>query len=118
MSEPREEWALATRYLGRRVLVFDTLDSTNNRASQLATDPTPDGVAILAHVQTAGRGQHGRTWTAPPRASVLLSLLLFPPPALRRPVLLTAWAAVSVCAAVREVTGLQARIKWPNDVYL
>jgi BirA family biotin operon repressor/biotin-[acetyl-CoA-carboxylase] ligase len=48
----------------------------------------------------------------------LLSLLLFPPPALRRPALLTAWAAVSVCETIRRATGLQARIKWPNDVLL
>lgn len=114
--KPREEWRLDHQRLGRRVLVFDCLDSTNNLAAQLADDIGNDGVAILADAQTAGRGQHGRTWTAGPRDSVLLSLLLFPPPALRRPAILTAWAAVSVCGAVRELTGAQARIKWPNDV--
>lgn len=45
-------------------------------------------------------------------------MLLFPPPELRRPVVLTAWAAVAVCETIREVTSLQARIKWPNDVFL
>ena len=49
---------------------------------------------------------------------MLLSVLLFPPPALRRPAVLTAWAAVAVCETVRRLTGLQARIKWPNDVLL
>jgi BirA family transcriptional regulator, biotin operon repressor / biotin---[acetyl-CoA-carboxylase] ligase len=44
--------------------------------------------------------------------------VLFPPPALRRPAILTAWAAVSVCETVRELTGLEATIKWPNDVFL
>jgi BirA family transcriptional regulator, biotin operon repressor / biotin---[acetyl-CoA-carboxylase] ligase len=47
-----------------------------------------------------------------------LSLLLFPPDALRRPPVLTAWAAVSVCATIRQLTGVQAQIKWPNDVLL
>jgi BirA family biotin operon repressor/biotin-[acetyl-CoA-carboxylase] ligase len=47
-----------------------------------------------------------------------MSVLLFPPPALRRPALLTAWAAVSVCETIRQATGLQAKIKWPNDVLL
>ena len=49
---------------------------------------------------------------------MLLSVLLVPPPALRRPAILTAWAAVSVCETIRELTGLQARIKWPNDVLI
>src|SRR5207249_2250573 len=48
--------------------------------------------------------------------SVLLSVLLFPPPALRRPALLTAWATVSVCETILKLANLQAKIKWPNDV--
>jgi BirA family transcriptional regulator, biotin operon repressor / biotin---[acetyl-CoA-carboxylase] ligase len=113
---PREEWHLPTRRLGRRVLVFDRLDSTNTYAASLAADPANNGLVVLTREQTAGRGQHGRTWTSPTGAGVLLSVLLFPPPALRRPALLTAWAAVSVCETILRVAGLQARIKWPNDV--
>jgi BirA family biotin operon repressor/biotin-[acetyl-CoA-carboxylase] ligase len=52
----------------------------------------------------------------PPRSSVLLSVLLFPPGEVCRPVVLTSWAAVAVCELVRRVTGIQPRIKWPNDV--
>jgi BirA family transcriptional regulator, biotin operon repressor / biotin---[acetyl-CoA-carboxylase] ligase len=116
MTAPREEWQLDTRRLGRRVLIFDRLDSTNTLAARLAAEGATEGIAILADEQTAGRGQHGRTWQAGPGDGVLLSLLLFPPPALRRPAVLTAWAAVGVCGVVREVTGVPARIKWPNDV--
>lgn len=115
---PREEWRLDTEHVGRRVLVFDTLDSTSNRAAALAEDPDNGGVVVLADEQTAGRGQHGRTWECPGSQGVLMSLLLFPPTALRRPALLTAWAAVSVCATVLRATGLQAKIKWPNDVLI
>jgi BirA family biotin operon repressor/biotin-[acetyl-CoA-carboxylase] ligase len=116
--QPREEWNLPTRHLGRRVLVFDELDSTSTRAAQLAHEPDADGLVILADRQTAGRGQHGRTWQCPPRSGVLMSLLLFPPPPLRRPAVLTAWAAVSVAEVVLQLTGQQARIKWPNDVLI
>ncbi len=115
---PREIWTLDTRRLGRRVLVFDRLDSTSNVAAGLAESPDNDGVAVLADEQTSGRGQHGRTWTCPAGSSVLLSVLLFPPPELRRPAVLTAWAAVSVCETIAELTGLEARIKWPNDVLI
>ncbi len=118
MIQPRHEWSLDTRRLGRRVLVFDRLDSTNNLTLQLADDPANDGLAILADEQTAGRGQHGRTWLAAPGQSVLLSLLVFPPPQLCRPAVLTAWATVAVCAAIREIIGRPTRIKWPNDVLL
>jgi BirA family biotin operon repressor/biotin-[acetyl-CoA-carboxylase] ligase len=135
MTVPREHWSLETRRLGRRVLVFDCLDSTNNHAALLAGDPANEGIAVLADEQSAGRGQHGRTWLAapgdsvqrpprghggapPPGDSVLLSVLVTPPPELCRPVVLTAWAAVAVCATVRQTVGWQARIKWPNDVFL
>jgi BirA family biotin operon repressor/biotin-[acetyl-CoA-carboxylase] ligase len=118
MTQPREQWSLDTCRLGRRVLVFDRLDSTNTRAAQLADDPANDGLAILADEQTAGRGQHGRIWLAGPGQSVLLSLLLCPQPELCRPAILTAWAAVAVCATIRRTIGQPTRIKWPNDVLL
>ena len=113
-----DEWTLNTRHVGRRVLSYDRVDSTNSVAARLADDPANDGVAVLAGEQTAGRGQHGRVWQCRPGDGVLLSVLLFPPPPLRRPAVLTAWAAVAVCETVRDLTGLTACIKWPNDVLL
>jgi BirA family biotin operon repressor/biotin-[acetyl-CoA-carboxylase] ligase len=118
MNPPYQEWSLDTCRLGRRVLVFERLDSTNNLAATLAGDPANDGLAILAEEQTAGRGQHGRTWLAPPGQSVLLSLLLTPSPPLCRPAILTAWTAVAVCTTVYQTIGQPTRIKWPNDVLL
>jgi BirA family biotin operon repressor/biotin-[acetyl-CoA-carboxylase] ligase len=112
----RELWHLETRRLGRRVLVFDRVDSTNSLAPSFAGEADADGLALLADEQSAGRGQHGRTWLAPPRSSVLLSVLLYPPGHLCRPAVLTAWAAVAVCEVVRRLTGLDPCIKWPNDV--
>jgi BirA family transcriptional regulator, biotin operon repressor / biotin---[acetyl-CoA-carboxylase] ligase len=112
----RESWHFDTSHIGRRVLVYDVTDSTNTRAAELAGDPANAGVVVLAHAQTAGRGQYGRSWHTPPGSSVLMSVLLFPPPELRRPAILIAWAAVAVSAVIRHTTGLQARIKWPNDL--
>jgi BirA family biotin operon repressor/biotin-[acetyl-CoA-carboxylase] ligase len=112
----RDEWHPATRRIGRRVLHFDCLDSTNSFALSQAGDAANDGLGVLADEQTAGRGQHGRSWSCPGGSGILLSLLVFPPPALRRPAILTAWAAVSVCELILEQTHLQAKIKWPNDV--
>ena len=110
-------WTLPTRHLAREVQVHDALDSTNAHALALADDPSRHGLAILAREQSAGRGQYGRTWSSPPDTGVLLSRLLFPPPEARRPVVLTAWAAVTVCELIDEVAELGATIKWPNDVF-
>src|SRR5260370_20072324 len=109
---------METTAIGRKVLVYDCVESTNTFAAALANSPDSQQLSILAAEQTAGRGQHGRTWTAAPGSSVLLSLLLFPPDALRRPPVLTAWAAVSVCKTIHQLTGVPAKIKWPNDVLL
>lgn len=115
---PTETWLLPTNHIGRRVSYFERIGSTNSLALSYAADPANDGLAILAGEQTAGRGQHGRSWACPGGSGVLLSLLLFPPPALRRPAILTAWAAVSVCELIRAETGMEAQIKWPNDVLI
>jgi BirA family transcriptional regulator, biotin operon repressor / biotin---[acetyl-CoA-carboxylase] ligase len=114
--QPLEEWRLPTKHLGRQVLVFAQLDSTNTYAAGLGNDPASNGIVVIAHEQLAGRGQHGRTWQCPPGMGVLMSMLLTPPPALRRPVILAALAANAVCETIRKATSLQAAIKWPNDV--
>jgi BirA family biotin operon repressor/biotin-[acetyl-CoA-carboxylase] ligase len=114
--QPLDEWRLPTKHLGRQVLIFAQMDSTNSYAAGLGNDPANSGTVVIAHEQTAGRGQHGRTWQCPSGMGVLLSALMFPPPALRRPVILAALAANSVCETIRRVADLQARIKWPNDV--
>ncbi|HYH69366.1 MAG TPA: biotin--[acetyl-CoA-carboxylase] ligase, partial [Urbifossiella sp.] len=89
------------------------LDSTNTFAAVL---PAEDGLVVVARNQTAGRGRFGRPWRSRPGAALLMSVVLTPPPELRRPVILTAWAAVAVGEAVRELAGVPARIKWPNDL--
>jgi BirA family biotin operon repressor/biotin-[acetyl-CoA-carboxylase] ligase len=118
MPDDLLRWTLPTKELGQRVHLYDCLDSTNSLALSLADDPEHHGIVVLAREQTAGRGQYGRSWHAPPNSSVLLSVLLFPPVSLRRPPLLTAWAAVSVCETILAITKLHATIKWPNDVLI
>ena len=115
---PFEEWHLDTRHIGRRVRVYERLESTNTQAALFADDPSNHGLVIMAEEQTSGRGQQGRSWQAPAGKAVLMSVVVFPPPPLRRPALLTAWAAVSVCESIRQATGFQAKIKWPNDVLI
>jgi BirA family biotin operon repressor/biotin-[acetyl-CoA-carboxylase] ligase len=118
MADEFQRWALPTKQLGKSIHIYDRLESTNTLALSLGHDPTQHGRILLAREQTAGRGQYGRVWQAPPGSSVLMSVLLFPPAQLRRPALLTAWAAVSVCETILQLAKLQAKIKWPNDVLI
>jgi BirA family biotin operon repressor/biotin-[acetyl-CoA-carboxylase] ligase len=114
-SEP-EPWFLDTPLIGRRMLVYDRLASTNTTAAELALAGNADGLVVIARHQTAGRGQYGRVWQSRPGASLLLSAVVLPPADLRRPALLTGFAASAVAEAVFALAGVQARIKWPNDL--
>ena len=116
MTPDPEVWRFPTRWLGTVAHVHESLTSTNDAAAALAADPANVGLAVVARHQTAGRGTYGRAWASRPESSLLLSLILRPPAQLRRPVVLTAWAAVAVGDAVRELTGCTPRIKWPNDL--
>src|SRR5262249_40553335 len=110
MNTPTEIRLLPTRLIGRRVYLFDSVVSTNDVASGLALDPENSGTVVIAAHQSAGRGQYGRAWLSRPGTSLLMSILLFPPAELRRPVVLTAWAAVGIAEAIRTLTGAQARL--------
>ena len=115
---PRETWHFDTERIGRRVSVYDRVDSTNTLGASLASDEHADGLVLVADEQSAGRGQYGRVWRSRPGSSLLMSVVLRPPPELRRPVILTAWVAVSVAEAILTLTGAQGRIKWPNDLLI
>jgi BirA family biotin operon repressor/biotin-[acetyl-CoA-carboxylase] ligase len=118
MFTPRETWHFDTERIGRRVLVYGRVDSANSLGGAVAADGDADGLVLIADEQTAGRGQYGRVWQSRPGASLLMTAVLRPPAELRRPVVLTAWAAVSVAEAVLALTGVQAKLKWPNDLLL
>jgi BirA family biotin operon repressor/biotin-[acetyl-CoA-carboxylase] ligase len=106
------------RHIGRKRFHLAATDSTNSYAAELARDPANAGTVVTADHQVLGRGQYGRSWTSPPGVNVLLSALLFPPADLRRPAVLTAFAAVAVAETILQATGRGSRIKWPNDVLL
>ncbi len=110
------EHELGTRRIGRRIAVWNRVTSTNDLAAQAASSAANEGLVVLAEEQTAGRGRRGRSWVAPRRSSLLMSVLLFPPTPLSATGWLTALGAVAAAEVVAEWTGREARIKWPNDV--
>ena len=100
----------------RDIRWFARIDSTNRYLLAEAALGCRRGVVAVADEQTAGRGRHGRTWTAAPGAALLVSVLLRPDLPPERLHLVTLAAAVAAADAVRAVGGFDARVKWPNDL--
>lgn len=96
---------------------FDSIDSTNTRARELAAEGAEHGTIVTAAEQTAGRGRQGRTWTAPPGKALLYSALLRPLE--ERHLMLPLAVPLAVCEAAEELNPeIECAVKWPNDVHL
>lgn len=106
---------LETEDLGRTVHAFDTLPSTSELAFKLAGEGAEHGELVIAEAQTAGRGRRGRSWASPAGKNLYASLVLRPELPPQRAPELTLLAAVAVAEALRG-EGVEASIKWPNDL--
>lgn len=95
-----------------------SLPSTNQAAKKLAIDGAAHGTTVLAGEQTEGRGRLGRSFFSPAGSGLYMSVLLRPTIGSADAVLVTIAAAVAVCQAVEETTGIQLGIKWVNDLLL
>ena len=102
-----------TRFVIERV---PSTGSTNADLLAAAADGAPAGSVLIADHQTAGRGRRGRTWEAPPGASLLMSVLLRPDIEPPRAAVLTAAVGLAARHACRAVAGVEAGLKWPNDL--
>ncbi len=106
---------LRTSYLGKKVAAYESLDSTNDTAYGLAEKGAKVGTVVVAEHQKKGKGRQGRHW-ASPKGGVYLSCILKPEIEPREVAKITLVAAVAVCVSIRETAGVEAMIKWPNDI--
>lgn len=100
------------------VLLLPATDSTNSRAVDLAERGAAHATVVCADAQTAGRGRMGRTWESPPGVNLYLSLLLRPSVEPHEAPPLTLVTAVALAQAIELSVGLQAGLKWPNDLLI
>lgn len=107
-----------TEWAGQEIHYFPEIDSTNIRAKQLAENGVSTGTLVVADRQTAGRGRRGRGWESPSGCSIYMSILLRPEFLPAKAPMLTLVMAYSVTESLRACTGLDLRIKWPNDIVL
>ena len=111
---------LGTRWLARDIRYFEETDSTNRVALELAREGAPNGTAVVAEAQTAGRGRLGRAFFSPPHENLYTSLVLRPQVSTAEA---PAWILASAVAVAETVAAFAddppgVEIKWPNDVLL
>lgn len=116
MTEAEIKSLLHTDWVAKEVLYFDTIDSTNTKAQELAEKGYPSGTLVVADKQESGKGRRGRSWVSPSGTGIFMTLMIKPDINPNNASMLTLVAALSVAKAITSVTGEEAMIKWPNDI--
>lgn len=118
MTKEKIQCGLDTKWAGCDIVYFEETDSTNKQARMLAREGAKHGTLVIADTQSAGRGRRGRGWISPAGEGVFMSLIVRPemPPSEVAKMSLT--LALAVARAIERETGLDARIKWPNDIVI
>lgn len=114
-STPDFQAALTTRSIGRYLVYRSQTDTTMILARREADEGGPDGTIALAEEQTAGRGRRGRSFYSPPGENLYFTMVLRLPLAVHRRLPVAVPLAVAVACAQE---GVEARIKWPNDIWV
>ena len=105
-------------WVGKSIEYFEVTDSTNQRIYDFAEKGREEGLLAVAEEQTGGKGSRGRSWVSPPGTGIWMSLLLRPKVEPQKASMVTIVAALAMTKAMEKITGMEIRIKWPNDVVL
>lgn len=117
-SKAEIEKNINTKWVGKSVVFFDDIDSTNLVAYELGKEGKPSGTLVVADAQSNGKGRRGRSWSSPSGKDIYMSLLLRPSCKIENASALTLVMALSVLEAVNEAALVNTLIKWPNDIVL
>ena len=109
---------LQAGFIGKELLFFDEVDSTNDVAMQSGAKGLAEGLVVLSEGQYHGKGRMGRTWVSPKNVNLYISILLRPDISPQYAPVMTMMSAISTARAIKEVTGLETNIKWPNDILI
>lgn len=105
-----------TAWAGSTICYYEELDSTNSKANRLGEEGAGHGTLVVAERQTMGKGRRGRGWESPSGTGIFMTLLLKPDINPSNASMLTLVAAMAVVKGIEKKTGLDAKIKWPNDI--
>lgn len=109
---------LHTKFIGRKIFYFPEVSSTMDTALQLGMEGAAEGSLIVAEMQTKGRGRLGRAWLSPRYKGIYFSIIFRPDISPNQAAMLTLLCAVGLCEAIKKITGIDAQIKWPNDILI
>lgn len=118
MTEVEIKSLMHTDWVAKEVLYFDTIDSTNTKAQELAEKGYQSGTLVVADKQESGKGRRGRSWVSPSGTGIFMTLMIKPDINPNNASMLTLVAALAVAKAITSVTGEEALIKWPNDIVI
>jgi BirA family biotin operon repressor/biotin-[acetyl-CoA-carboxylase] ligase len=103
--------------VGRDIIYLESAASTNDSAFEIGRNrPDPEGIVVVAEMQTKGRGRLGRSWISPAGVNLYFTVLLTPSFTPEQASILTLAVPVAIASAIRTLNGLPAQIKWPNDI--
>lgn len=109
---------LRTKVIGKKILHAKEVDSTNDEAKKLALVDPSEGTVVIADSQKKGRGRLGRKWISEKGKGICLSIVIRPYINPTKLPLITYFSSVAVVRSIRGLTGLEAKIKWPNDIMI
>ena len=118
MNQNELKSIMNTSWAGQELFYFDSIDSTNTKAKELAEAGYPNGTLVVSDSQSAGKGRRGRSWESPSGTGIFMTLMLKPDINPNNASMLTLVAALAVAKAISEITGEKALIKWPNDIVM
>jgi len=108
---------LNTKYIGKNILHYDSIGSTNAKAKELAESGCDHGTVVISEEQTSGRGRLGRNWVSPKHKGIWMSIILRPNIITQNASQITLIGAAAAQKAIIKM-GIKASIKWPNDIVI
>lgn len=118
MNEIELSENLKTKWLGKKIIYLDNVDSTSSEIKRISVNNPLTGTIVVAEEQYGGKGRLGRLWTSPKGSGLWFSFILRPNIVPSQIAGITLAVGIGVCKAIRNYTGVDARIKWPNDVII
>lgn len=108
---------LSTKIIGQGdIYHFDAIDSTNDKAYELAEEGALEGTVVIAETQTKGKGRMGRKWVSPRSGGIYASIILRPDLETDELPAITLITATAIINTIKKTAGIEAGMKWPNDI--